>query len=93
VAVDPIAVPTRSFVKRSLANPIQAVVMGEIGLGGEVRPVPALGQRVREAAKLGFPSAFVPFSGSDKLKGNKHVPMKLMRGMLPMFAELGKRTA
>lgn len=36
------------------------VYLGEVGLGGEVRPVPRLEQRLKEAAKLGFRTAIVP---------------------------------
>ena len=38
----------------------QTVVIGEVGLGGEVRPVPHVEKRVREAAKLGFTRAIFP---------------------------------
>jgi DNA repair protein RadA/Sms len=37
-----------------------AVVMGEVGLTGEVRAVSALGARLKEAAALGFTTAIVP---------------------------------
>lgn len=37
-----------------------AVVIGEVGLTGEVRPVRGINQRLREAAKLGFNRAVVP---------------------------------
>ena len=40
--------------------PPDMVVFGEIGLGGEVRPVGQREARLREAAKLGFRSALVP---------------------------------
>jgi DNA repair protein RadA/Sms len=40
--------------------PADMVVFGEIGLGGEVRPVSQREARLREAAKLGFRSALVP---------------------------------
>ncbi|MGD1901690.1 MAG: DNA repair protein RadA [Geitlerinemataceae cyanobacterium] len=36
------------------------VIIGEVGLGGQVRPVPQLELRLREAAKLGFKRAIVP---------------------------------
>jgi DNA repair protein RadA/Sms len=36
------------------------ILIGEIGLTGEVRSVVALGQRLKEAAKLGFTRALVP---------------------------------
>jgi DNA repair protein RadA/Sms len=39
------------------------VAMGEIGLGGEVRPVAALHRRLTEAARLGFRTALVPTGG------------------------------
>ncbi|HEX9557999.1 MAG TPA: magnesium chelatase domain-containing protein, partial [Reyranella sp.] len=50
-------------VVSSLADqpvPPEMVVFGEIGLGGEVRPVSQREARLREAAKLGFSSALVP---------------------------------
>jgi DNA repair protein RadA/Sms len=40
--------------------PGDMVVFGEIGLGGEVRPVGQREARLREAAKLGFRSALIP---------------------------------
>ncbi len=36
------------------------VVFGEVGLGGEIRPVAYGEERIREAAKLGFTKAIVP---------------------------------
>lgn len=36
------------------------VVMGELGLTGEIRPVTALDKRIREAAQLGFNHCIVP---------------------------------
>ncbi len=42
------------------AVPPDMVVFGEVGLGGEVRPVGQREARLREAAKLGFHTALVP---------------------------------
>jgi DNA repair protein RadA/Sms len=36
------------------------IAVGEVGLGGEIRGVPQLEQRVREAARLGYTRAVVP---------------------------------
>ena len=47
-----------SFRDRPL--PIDLVVFGEVGLAGEVRPVPNGEERLREAAKHGFKQAIVP---------------------------------
>ena len=44
----------------------RSVVMGEVGLGGEVRPVSQVELRIREAAKLGFTRCFLPESNLDK---------------------------
>jgi DNA repair protein RadA/Sms len=38
----------------------QTCVTGEVGLSGEIRPVTRIGQRIREAAKLGFKRVLVP---------------------------------
>ena len=40
--------------------PKDTVIMGEIGLAGEVRHVPQPDLRLKEAEKLGFKSAFIP---------------------------------
>jgi DNA repair protein RadA/Sms len=40
--------------------PSEAIVLGEIALSGEVRPVAHAGLRLKEAAKLGFERAWVP---------------------------------
>ncbi|UCE77753.1 MAG: DNA repair protein RadA [Gammaproteobacteria bacterium] len=55
-----------SFRDRTLPNDL--VVFGEVGLAGEVRPVPNGQQRLREAAKLGFRKALVPAANAPKSK-------------------------
>ena len=45
---------------RDAAVPADLVVLGEVGLSGELRSVAQLEQRLREAAKLGFARALVP---------------------------------
>ncbi len=45
--------------------PTDAVVLGEIALSGEVRPVAHAGLRLKEAAKLGFDRAWVPSDTPD----------------------------
>ncbi len=45
-----------------LALPADMVVVGEVGLSGELRPVSQLSHRLREAAKLGFKQALIPKS-------------------------------
>src|SRR6201999_3986122 len=40
--------------------PRDSVFFGEISLSGDIRPVPQAESRLKEAAKLGFKTAFVP---------------------------------
>ncbi len=42
------------------------MIIGEIGLGGEIRGVSNVLQRVKEAAKLGFKTCIIPRSNYDK---------------------------
>jgi len=50
--------------------PSEAVVLGEIALSGEIRPVAHAGLRLKEAAKLGFEAAWLPkgIKGGEGLK-------------------------
>ena len=45
---------------RNHTVPRDTVTFGEIGLGGEIRPVPFGEERIREASKHGFRRAIVP---------------------------------
>ena len=46
--------------------PLDLVVFGEVGLSGEIRPVPSGQERIREAAKHGFKRAIVPKANCPK---------------------------
>jgi DNA repair protein RadA/Sms len=43
--------------------PARTVLAGELGLTGEIRAVPRLGDRLREAERLGMTRAIVPAAG------------------------------
>jgi DNA repair protein RadA/Sms len=45
---------------RDIPVPGGMVVLGEVGLAGDVRPVDGVGRRLAEAARLGFTEALVP---------------------------------
>ena len=61
-----IAALVSSFRNRPL--PQDVVIFGEIGLGGEIRPVPSGQERISEAAKHGFKKAIVPIANMPKKK-------------------------
>ncbi|MGB1008803.1 MAG: DNA repair protein RadA [Thiolinea sp.] len=64
-----------SFRNRSLPNDV--VIFGEVGLAGEIRPVPNGEERLREAAKHGFKRAIIP-------KANK--PHQSIKGLEVVLA-------
>jgi len=51
---------------RDRALPPDLVAFGEVGLAGEIRPVPSGQERLREAAKHGFTRAVVPKANCPK---------------------------
>lgn len=55
-----------SFRDRPL--PADLIVFGEVGLAGEIRPVPNGEERLREAAKHGFKRAIVPAGNKPRQK-------------------------
>ncbi len=54
-----IVVSAASSLRNAVVDPT-VVVIGEVGLGGEVRAVPQIEKRLSEAAKLGFKHAVIP---------------------------------
>ncbi|MCX5725994.1 MAG: DNA repair protein RadA [Candidatus Saganbacteria bacterium] len=66
------------------------VVVGEIGLGGEVRAVNHIEMRVKEAEKLGFKEIVIPRGNQEEvknIKGIKVLPVSELRQVftLPSF--------
>jgi len=49
---------------RNRAVPAKTAIIGEVGLSGEIRPVRRLGERIREAEKLGYERVLVPAGGA-----------------------------
>ncbi|TRW50149.1 DNA repair protein RadA [Aliidiomarina halalkaliphila] len=50
--------------------PQELIVFGEVGLSGEIRPVPNGSERINEAAKHGFKRAIVPIANVPKTPPN-----------------------
>jgi DNA repair protein RadA/Sms len=55
-------------------NPRQ-LVFGEVGLSGEIRPVPNGEERLREASKHGFESAIIPRANMPKSRNYKELEL------------------
>jgi DNA repair protein RadA/Sms len=62
--------------------PPATAAVGEVGLGGEVRPVGQLEQRVLEAARLGYRTILVPEANSDaRALGGRGVELVRVAGI------------
>ena len=51
------------------ALPAGTAIIGEVGLGGEIRPLRAMEQRVRECGRCGFPSVIIPKAQASQVSG------------------------
>jgi len=71
-----------SFKNKPL--PQDLVVFGEVGLSGEIRPVPSGQERIAEAAKHGFRRAIVPHANKPKqnINGIEVIGVKHVRELL-----------
>lgn len=66
---------------RNKPLPEDLIVFGEVGLAGEIRPVPNGQERIREAAKHGYTRAIVPKANAPKkgaVKGMQIMPVQRM---------------
>ncbi|MFK8026773.1 MAG: DNA repair protein RadA [Gammaproteobacteria bacterium] len=76
-AVDlPILLATLSSF-RDFILPRELVAFGEVGLAGEIRPVPNGQERLREASKHGFKHAIIPTANApkDSIEGLEIIPV------------------
>lgn len=58
--------------------PDTLIAIGELGLSGECRGISNVEQRVREAARLGFTEAVIPFRNAEKLSPDVHSAIKII---------------
>ncbi len=63
---------------RNQPLPVDLAAFGEVGLAGEIRPVPSGQERLKEAAKHGFRRAIVPRANVPKggVKGLEIIPVE-----------------
>ena len=62
----------------SLKNEIidhKSVIVGEVGLGGEIRAVPQIEKRIHEAQKLGFETIVIPSVNKKNIKAMDDIKM------------------
>lgn len=86
--------PILFAILSSLRNrplPAELLVFGELGLSGEVRPVPGGQERLKEAAKHGFKKAIVPKAnaGKEKIDGLTIQSVQTLKEAIDCFDALG----
>ena len=62
-----------SLLDKNVDN--QTIVIGEVGLGGEIRSVGNIEKRIQEAEKLGFTKAVIPSNNVKGFKGNGKIKL------------------
>lgn len=72
--------------------PAETVIVGEIGLSGEVRPVGQLESRLKEATKLGFGNAYTPKNGTQgkkkfAIKGLNQTEIGHLQDLVNLFGD------
>lgn len=74
---------------RNKALPQDLIAFGELGLSGEIRPVPGGQERLKEAAKHGFKTAIVPKANVTKesINGMRVVSVQTLQEAADWFAE------
>ena len=70
--------------------PENAVVFGEIGLGGEIRAVSQAEVRLREAAKLGFTEAWLPPRGKGKAGPRSELALTEVAHLADLIGLIGR---
>jgi DNA repair protein RadA/Sms len=63
-----------SLTEKVIEN--QTIIIGEVGLGGEIRSVGHIEKRIQEAEKLGFKNAIIPSSNKKELKSSGSISVK-----------------
>jgi len=64
-----------SLTEKVIEN--QTIIIGEVGLGGEIRSVGHVEKRIQEAEKLGFKYAIIPSGNKKELKSSGGISVKI----------------
>ncbi|MGB5530990.1 MAG: S16 family serine protease, partial [Ignavibacteriaceae bacterium] len=59
----------------------QAIILGEVGLGGEIRSVGHIDKRIQEAEKLGFQHAIIPTGNRKELKSSGNISIESVENL------------
>ena len=65
------------------------VIMGEVGLTGEVRRINYIEKRLKESEKLGFKTCIIPESNKKDLKDNYKLDIICVRNVNEAIKKVG----
>ena len=63
---------------RDVAVDPHIIVLGELGLSGEVRAISQIGPRLTEAARLGFKQAVIPYGNLKGVSLQPEAPLEVL---------------
>jgi DNA repair protein RadA/Sms len=66
----------------------QTLIIGEVGLGGEIRSVGHIDKRIQEAEKLGFKTAIIPAGNEKGLKLTGNISIKTFDNLAQVVSDL-----
>ncbi len=73
-----------SAIASSLSDKVidnQTIIIGEVGLGGEIRSVGHIEKRIQEAEKLGFKTALIPSGNSKGIKYSEKIKIHFVENI------------
>jgi DNA repair protein RadA/Sms len=73
-----------SAIASSLSDKVidnQTIIIGEVGLGGEIRSVGHIEKRIQEAEKLGFKTALIPAGNSKGIKSSDNIKIHFVENL------------
>ena len=82
-----------SSVASSLSDKIidnQTIIIGEVGLGGEIRSVGHIDKRIQEAEKLGFKTAIIPSGNSKGIKHSDKISIQFVENLQQVISSILK---
>lgn len=80
-----IALAIATCARNVIVSP-DTVIVGEIGLSGEIRAVYNIDKRIKEAEKLGFKKAIIPYNSNIKIKDYNNIEIISVKRLMDAIA-------
>ena len=74
---------------KNIAIPKDTVIMGEVGLTGEVRRINMIEKRLKEAEKLGYKTCIIPENNKKYLEDNYKLEIIGVKSIIEALKILG----